>query len=67
MFFIEFNACARNIITNINSLTVMTFSSGEKKFKYVKNVIIVYTLLFCIHNNKVFDILELFFRPRKRS
>ena len=42
MFLIEFNACARNIITNINSPTVMTFSSGEKKFKYVKNVIILW-------------------------
>ena len=29
---------SNQVFTNINSPTVMTFSSGEKKFKYVKNV-----------------------------
>ena len=75
----------------------MTFSSGEKKFQYVKNVIILWYFgykplsndkyiqkslsksslldIFIVwqwlvaeisQNNNVFDILELFFRPRKR-
>ena len=62
MFLIEFNACARNIITNINSLIVMTFSSEEKKIQ----VCVIFQAEIS-HNNNVFDKLEFFFLPRKRS